>query len=110
VNGPVRFIGRILDRGLYRLASHNGSIRVAVPEDASARVFVSTYHGGFGSTFPVKTQETKKGRRYILLLGSGSAQMNLETFQGRVFLFRPGEDVADDEDEHQHEEDGDEGE
>jgi hypothetical protein len=97
VNGPVRFAGKIRSRGLYRLASHNGSIRFAVPEDASARVRVATYRGGFDCSFPVSVHETKKGREYRIELGSGSADVTLETFQGWVILRRPGE--ADGEDD-----------
>jgi hypothetical protein len=91
VNGPVRFAGRIQAHGLYRLASHNGSIRMAVPEGADARVLVSTFRGGFESSFPVKAREKKKGREYVIQLGSGGAVVNLESFQGRVLLYRPGE-------------------
>lgn len=99
VNGPVRFTGAIRSRGLYRLASHNGSIRFAVPRDASARVRVATYRGGFECSFPVSIHETKKGREYQLELGSGSADVTLETFQGWVILRRPGEsDNEDDSD------------
>ena len=98
VNGPVRFAGRIQAHGLYRLASHNGSIRMAVPVGADARVVVSTYRGGFESSFPVNAQEKKKGREYVILLGSGGALVNLESFQGRVLLYRPGEPVPGESD------------
>jgi len=110
VNGPVRFAGKIRAHGLYRLASHNGSIRMAVPEDADARVFVSTYRGGFESSFPVNAQEKKKGREYVIQLGSGAALVNLESFQGRVLLYRPGEPPPKDSDtEREQREDADEG-
>jgi Toastrack DUF4097 len=98
VNGPVRFVGKLRSHGLYRLTSHNGSIRMAVPEDASARVRVATYRGGFDCSFPASVHETKKGREYELQLGSGSALVTLETFQGWVLLRRPGEATDDDDD------------
>ena len=101
VNGPVRFAGRIQAHGLYRLASHNGSIRMAVPEGAGARVLISTYRGGFESSFPVNATEKKKGREYVIQLGSGGAVVNLETFQGRVLLYRPGEPVPGESDHEQ---------
>ena len=106
VNGPVRFAGRIRAHGLYRLASHNGSIRMAVPEGADARVLVSTYRGGFESSFPVNAREKKKGREYVIQLGSGGALVNLESFQGRVLLYRPGEPVpGESEREREHRKD-----
>lgn len=97
VNGPVRFAGKLRSHGLYRLTSHNGSIRMAVPEDASARVRVATYRGGFDCSFPVSVHETKTGRGYELQLGSGSALVTLWTFQGWVLLRRPGEATDDDD-------------
>jgi hypothetical protein len=96
VNGPVRFAGAILPHGFYRLTSHNGSIRMALPKDADARVLVATYSGGFDCSFPISLHETKKGREYEVTLGSGSARVTLETFQGWVLLRRPGEADGDD--------------
>lgn len=99
VNGPVRFAGKLRANGLYRLTSHNGSIRMAVPENASARVMVSTYRGGFDTSFPVSVREKKKGREYVIQLGSGAALVNLESFQGRVLLYRQGEPEPDESDQ-----------
>lgn len=96
VNGPVRFAGAILPHGVYRLTSHNGSIRMALPKDANARVLVATYSGGFDCSFPISLHETKKGREYEVKLGSGSARVTLETFQGWVLLRRPGDPDEDD--------------
>jgi hypothetical protein len=51
---------------------------------------VSTFSGDFESDFPVPLRETRKGRRFSFSLGSGSAQVSLESFQGTIRLVRPG--------------------
>ena len=53
---------------------------------------------------PVTLTETRKGKRFNFTVGSGSAQVSLESFQGTVRLVRPGSvhhhEQDDDDDEH----------
>src|SRR2546426_2890996 len=88
VNGQVRYLGGILDGGRYRFASHNGDLDVAIPEHANATISVSTFNGEFASSFPVVLNETKRGKRFRFTIGDGSAQIDLETFQGAINLHR----------------------
>jgi len=90
VNGDVTYDGPIRNDGRYTLSSHNGDISLAVAEGTSATVSVSTFSGEFESAFPVTLRETRKGKRFNFTLGSGSAQVSLESFQGTVSLVRPG--------------------
>jgi len=90
VNGPVLFEGQVSDRGFYRFASHNGCIDVAMPERSNATVSLSTFSGGIDSSFPV-TLKKIKSRRFETTLGTGRAKFELESFQGTIFLRRPGE-------------------
>ena len=101
VNGDVGYDGPIRSGGRYSLSSHNGDVTLAVAEGSSAAVSVSTFNGEFESAFPVTLRETRKGKRFSFVLGSGSAQVSLESFQGTVSLVRPGQLRAsnDDEDE-----------
>jgi DUF4097 and DUF4098 domain-containing protein YvlB len=99
VNGPVTFEGLISDRGYYRFATHNGCIDVAMPEQSNATLSVSTFSGGIDSSFPV-TLKKVRSKRFQTTLGKGSATFELESFQGTIFLRRPGEARAScDEDE-----------
>jgi DUF4097 and DUF4098 domain-containing protein YvlB len=90
VNGDVDYDGPMHPGGRYALSTHNGDITLAVPEAASAAVSVSTFNGEFESDFPVTLTETRKGKRFNFTIGSGSAQVTLESFQGTVRLVRPG--------------------
>jgi DUF4097 and DUF4098 domain-containing protein YvlB len=90
VNGDIQYVGPIRSGGRYSLSSHNGDLTLTVPEGASASVAVSTFNGEFESEFPVTLTDTRKGKRFSFTLGSGSAQVSLESFQGTIQLVRPG--------------------
>jgi hypothetical protein len=101
VNGPVTYEGAISDAGFYRFATHNGCIDVAMPERSNATLSLSTFSGGIDSSFPV-TLKKIKSKRFQTTLGSGRAKLELESFQGTIFLRRPNETrsscTSDDED------------
>ena len=88
VNGSVTYVGSIEDGGRYRFASHNGDLTIAVPERTNATISIATFNGEFDSSFPVQLTETKRGKRFMFTLGDGSAQIDLETFEGTIRLRR----------------------
>lgn len=90
VNGDLTYDGTIRKAGRYAFSTHNGDITITVPEGSSAGVSVSTFNGEFASEFPVTLTETRKGKRFNFTIGTGSAQMTLESFQGSIELVRPG--------------------
>lgn len=90
LNGDVAYNGPIKSTGRYALSTHNGDVTVTVAEGTSASVSVSTFNGEFASDFPVTLTETRKGKRFNFTIGSGSAQVTLESFQGTIELVRPG--------------------
>jgi len=90
VNGPVTYEGKVSDVGYYRFATHNGCIDVAMPEQSNATLSLSTFSGGIDSSFPV-TLKKIKSKRFQTTLGSGRARIELESFQGTIFLRRPSE-------------------
>lgn len=87
VNGFVRFDGSILHGGWYHFATHRGDIAVDLPREADAQVYVATYAGEFSSDFPVAAH-TKSGKGLQFTLGDGRAKLQLESFLGRIRLFR----------------------
>jgi hypothetical protein len=90
VNGDIWYSGPIRAGGRYAFSTHNGDIGLTVAEGTSASVAVSTFSGEFESEFPVPLRGTRKGKGFSFTLGSGSAQVTLESFQGTIELVRPG--------------------
>jgi hypothetical protein len=100
VNGDVTYDGTIKDAGRYRFSTHDGDLRISIPEKASVSVSVSTFNGEFNACFPV--QLTGKTRhRFSFTIGSGSARLEVESFDGNIKLCRPGQVSKDDEEEEQ---------
>src|SRR2546422_2976369 len=54
VNGDITYDGTIKDGGRYRFGTHDGDVRVSVPEKANVSVSVSTFNGDFSACFPVQ--------------------------------------------------------
>lgn len=92
VNGDIAYSGPIRSGGRYAFSTHNGDVTVTVAEGTSASVAVSTFSGEFESEFPVPIRGTRAGKGFSFTLGSGSAQVTLESFQGTIQLIRPGSD------------------
>jgi DUF4097 and DUF4098 domain-containing protein YvlB len=91
VDGDIYYVGTIRDGGRYDLATHDGAVTISIPEGANAAITVATFDGEFDSTFPIPLQRTEPGRRFTFTLGTGSARIQLETFDGRIVLRRPSE-------------------
>ena len=91
VDGDILYIGSIHDQGRYRFVSHDGDITVVAPENINAAVSVATFDGEFETTFAAQVSELRKGRRFSMSLGSGSARLELESFDGTIQLIRPGD-------------------
>jgi len=91
VDGGIEYTGTIKDAGRYRLTSHDGDVTIAVPENTNAAFSVSLFDGDFEACFPVTRDPCSTKRRLKFQLGSGSAQVELESFSGQIKLCRPGQ-------------------
>lgn len=89
VNGDITYDGTIKDGGRYRFATHDGDLKISVPENANVAVSVSTFNGDFNSCFPVQLTGRQK-HRFNFTIGSGSARLELESFDGDIRICRPG--------------------
>ena len=92
VNGDISYNGPVRNGGRYAFSTHNGDVTLTVAEGTNASVAVSTFNGEFESEFPVPLSGTHKGKGFNFILGTGSAQVTLESFQGTIQLIRPGGD------------------
>ncbi len=88
VNGSIVFVGPMLNGGLYSLSTHNGTVLVGLPEKPDVTVSVATFSGDFSSSIPLSLDRERHGKRFNFTLGSGSAKLELESFQGGVHLAR----------------------
>ncbi len=86
VDGDVWFAGPLEAQGQYTLLTHDGDVTVMIPQNSSARVTVATFDGDFESDFSITLPERIRGRRINFTLGQGSAQMELEAFDGDIEL------------------------
>lgn len=90
VNGDIVFDGELRPDGHYDFATHNGDIALVVPETGDVSITVATYGGAFESAFPVSSAEQRRGRRFKFTIGEGRASANLESFQGKIHVVKPG--------------------
>ena len=94
VNGDVTFNGSIKDNGVYRLTTHGGDIRLGLGGVANATVFVRTFQGDFAADFPIQLPEGQSMRsgskRFNFTLGTGSARIEVQSFNGDIVLARKG--------------------
>jgi DUF4097 and DUF4098 domain-containing protein YvlB len=95
INGDVVYDGTINDGGSYAFSSHNGDITFTVPERANVTITAATANGDIDSSFPLPFQPSPGKRRWTFKLGTGSARLEAESFQGDIQLRRPGEVKVD---------------
>ncbi len=88
VNGAIVFRGPIHSDGWYSMETHNGTIDITIPRGANATISAFTYNGEFEADFPVTVTEAEPGKSTTFTLGSGDAQIELETFNGAILLKR----------------------
>ncbi len=87
VDGDISFRGPIRPSGRYRINTHDGDIVVNLTQDLNAVVSVSTFDGNFEAGFPVTITGTSK-RQFRFTVGSGAANLDLESFDGNIYLRR----------------------
>ncbi len=90
VDGDIVYAGAIHPGGWYSLVTHDGDVRLYIPDDTSARVTVARFEGEFVSDFPVTLPPRSQGRRATFTLGSGSARVEVEAFEGDIEIRRLG--------------------
>jgi DUF4097 and DUF4098 domain-containing protein YvlB len=91
VGGDISWTGPVAGAGHYRFATHAGDIDITLAGPADAAVSVRPLDGQFRTTYPITVPAgTARSKRFTLVLGSGAARIDLETFRGTISL-RPGQ-------------------
>jgi hypothetical protein len=91
VSGPIQFAGSVDPAGKYEFESHSGTIRLALPDDAGARLSLETFSGSFRSDFPVTLTGDGgfgSGRSAEARIGRGNARIEAQTFSGSILIIR----------------------
>ncbi len=91
VGGRVSFEGTVVAGADYFLGSHGGTVSITIPESSNVSVTFASIHGSISSDFP-GIPELERGARNRFMLGSGGANIEAETFGGRIVLRRQGGD------------------
>ncbi len=89
VDGNIDYRGVLKEGGQYRFTSHDGNVSVTIPE-LNATISVSTFSGEFQSDFPVTLTGKTKDKRMTLTAGTGSARLEVESFDGWIHLRKAG--------------------
>ena len=91
VNGDLQYEGSIPRGAQLKFVTHNGDITMILPEETNATFTVRLYNGDVQSNLPTKAVgEVRRGRRVTYTLGSGGADVDIESFGGTVRLRKPG--------------------
>lgn len=91
VSGPISYSGSVDPAGKYEFESHSGTIRLALPADAGARLSLETFSGSFQSDFPVTIggdDGPGSGRSGEARIGRGNARIEAQTFSGSILIIR----------------------
>jgi DUF4097 and DUF4098 domain-containing protein YvlB len=83
-DGNLRYAGTIEAGGAYSLSTHSGDVQLSVPASVGATFTVATWSGSVESDFVMAAPSS--GRRITFRVGSGSAQISLETFSGEIVI------------------------
>lgn len=92
VDGNIQYQGRVERTGRYRLTSHDGDVTLETTE-LHANIAVSTFDGDFESCGHEVTITGRQGankKRFKATVGGGGAQINLESFDGNIYVTKPG--------------------
>jgi hypothetical protein len=90
VDGDIWFDGVLEPRGSYVLTTHDGDITLQIPEDTDAHVRLARHDGEILTDVPMTVQSWPSGRRLEFNLGSGSAELQIEAFDGDIELRHRG--------------------
>jgi phosphatidylserine decarboxylase len=86
VDGDIRFNGAVAPNGSYAFKTHDGNISIRPVGALNATVTVSTWSGEFESAMPVTISGSQEGKRFSFTMGTGSARIELEAFDGLIRL------------------------
>jgi DUF4097 and DUF4098 domain-containing protein YvlB len=92
LSGDLSYDGSLSGSGQYRMNAHSGTVTLAMPSNAGARLELETFSGRINSDFPLTMQpgETggRRGRRMEFTVGDGGARVIAGSFSGSINIRR----------------------
>jgi DUF4097 and DUF4098 domain-containing protein YvlB len=90
VSGRIIYSGSITEGGRYYFGAHSGQIVLALPDGVNAQVTAMSLTGTFVGRYPGVPESLTSRKRNSFTLGSGGAEIELETFGGGIVIRRQG--------------------
>lgn len=91
IDGDIRWDGDIRDGGSYSFVTHDGDLLVGIQPGANARISVASFDADFMTDFELTLEPgEQESKRFSFVMGSGSARVELESFDGTIHLTRRG--------------------
>jgi DUF4097 and DUF4098 domain-containing protein YvlB len=96
VNASIAYGGSIDPSGSYEFSTHSGSVRLNIPENASADLSLETFSGKITSAFPITLQPGeiasmgRHDKRMNFTIGKGGARVSASTFSGNITIEKGG--------------------
>ena len=90
IGGRIHYSGTIQDGGRYFFGSHGGRITLEFPSNVNATVMAVSLTGSIRANYPGAPTEFSRRERESFTLGTGSAQVEAETFSGAIIIERQG--------------------
>lgn len=84
VSGEVSFSGPLDPKGAYDFKTLSGDVTLTLPREPDARMSAVTFSGDVRSDFPVQSRDRRHRNRFQATWGSGTAQLDLESFSGDI--------------------------
>jgi DUF4097 and DUF4098 domain-containing protein YvlB len=94
VGGEIRFVGALMDGGDYYFANHGGRILLELAPGANAVVSTSTFTSPIRIDYEGAPESMERGRQEFTL-GSGSAQVEIESYAGPITIRTRGRTELD---------------
>jgi len=86
VDGDIVFLGSLEDGGSYRFSSHDGDVVIGLDGVLNAVVTMETSDGDFEIGFEIAEVHQESERRAEYTLGTGSARLEMQSFDGDLIL------------------------
>lgn len=90
VGGRIHYEGSIQDGGHYFFGSHGGRVTLELPPNVNATVTAVSLTGAVRADYPGAPTQFSRRERESFTLGTGSAQIEAETFSGSIIIGRQG--------------------